>query len=196
MKAKSSYRWDWLRRWPMAIWMTIVWVMLWGDLTVANVCTGLVVSFLLLRVFPMPKVGFDGRWSLIGAVILLAQLLWDIARASISVAVQALRWHSTPRGAVIRVQLRSESDLVLTLTGELTSLIPGSLVVEAHRLTGILYLHVLDVTKEGSLEKARRDVLEQEKRVMHALATDADIAAAGIRPRPWKRHHLNARSDS
>ncbi|UFU06178.1 Na+/H+ antiporter subunit E [Ruania halotolerans] len=184
---KASNRWDWLRRWPMAIWMALVWVLLWGEASVANVFTGLIVSFLLLRVFPMPKVGFDGRWSVIGTAILIGAFLWDIVHASISVAIQALRLHSTPHGAVIRVQLRSESDLVLTLTAELTSLIPGSIVVEAHRLTGTVYLHVLEATKDGALEKARQHVLRQEKWVMYALASDADIAAAEIAPRPWKR---------
>ncbi|UFU02763.1 Na+/H+ antiporter subunit E [Ruania suaedae] len=183
----ASGKWERLSQWPMAVWMTIVWVLLWGGVTPANVLSGLVVSALLLVIFPMPKVGFAGRWSVIGTVALLVRLLADIVRASIAVAVRVLRVRQNPRGAVIRVQLRSESDLVLTLTAELTSLVPGTLVVEAHRLTGMLYLHVLDVSQPGALERARASVLSQERRVMHALATDADIAIAGIAPRPWKR---------
>ena len=178
---------DWLRRWPMAVWMTIVWVLLWGDLTIANVLTGVVVSFVLLRVMPMPRVGFEGKVSLIGSVVLLVRLIVDITLASAQVAYQALRLRRQPHGAVIRVKLASSSDLVLTLTAELTVIVPGSIVVEAHRITGMLYVHLLDAHAPGAVEKARRTVLEQEKRVMYALASDADIAEAGYPPRPWKR---------
>ncbi|WP_159618086.1 Na+/H+ antiporter subunit E [Ruania rhizosphaerae] len=187
-------RWDWLQRVPMAVWMTAVWVLLWGHLTVANVLTGVLVSVLLLWVFPMPRVGFEGRVSLIGVVLLTGRLLVDVVRASVSVAIRALRWRQTPHGAVIRVPLRSESDLFLTLTAELTTLVPGSFVVEAHRFTGTLYLHVLDVTRPGALERARHDVFEQERRVMYAFATDADIEAAGFEPRPWRLRSRGGRT--
>lgn|SRR5690625_506747 len=185
MRSPDAY--DWLRRWPMAVWMTIVWVLLWGNLTVANAITGVVISFGLLRVMPMPRVGFDGHVSVIGTVVLLGRLLVDITRASINVAAHALRFGHYPKGAVMRVKLASTSDLVLTLTAELTVIVPGSIVVEAHRLTGMLYVHVLDASAPGAVEKARRGVLQQEKWVMYALAKDEDIAEAGYPPRPWRR---------
>lgn len=189
---RSPEAYDWLRRWPMAVWMTIVWVLLWGDLTIANLLTGVLISFGLLRVMPMPRVGFGGHVSVIGVVALLARLLVDIVRASINVAAHALRLGRYPQGAVIRVKLASSSDLILTLTAELTVIVPGSIVVEAHRLTGMLYVHVLDVSAPGAVEKSRQGVLDQEKWLMYALATDADIAEAGYPPRPWKRGRRRA----
>ena len=47
------------------------------------------------------------------------------------------------------MQLRSQSDLFLTVTAQLCSLVPGSIVVEAHRLSGLLYIHVFDVSDAG-----------------------------------------------
>ena len=81
---------------------------------------------------------------------------------------------------VIRVHLRSESDLYLTLTAQLTTLVPGSLVVEANRQTGVLYLHVLDVGIFGGIEKIRADTLGVEARVLRALASDEELSAAGL----------------
>jgi multicomponent Na+:H+ antiporter subunit E len=69
------------------------------------------------------------------------------------------------------------------MTGELCSLVPGSLVVEAHRLTGVLYLHVLDVAQSGGIEAARQSVLDQEERVLRAFASDAELARAGLEVR-------------
>ena len=57
---------------------------------------------------------------------------------------------------------------------------PGSLVVEAHRLTGMLYLHVLDVRQSGGIEAARQAVLDQEERVLRAFASDEELVAAGL----------------
>jgi multicomponent Na+:H+ antiporter subunit E len=68
----------------------------------------------------------------------------------------------------------------MTLTAELTSLVPGSLVVEAHRLTGMLYLHVLDVEQAGGVEQVRADTRALEARVLHAFASNDDLRAAGL----------------
>ncbi len=66
------------------------------------------------------------------------------------------------RNAVIRVQLRSRSDLYLTLTAELVSLVPGSLCWRPAGSEGVVYLHVMDVRSEADLDRARRDVLDAE----------------------------------
>ena len=120
----------------------------------------------------------------VGIIKLFARFALDLVRASFEVSLIALRPGYQTRGAVIGVQLRSHSDLYLTLTAELASLVPGSLVVEAHRLTGKLYLHVLDVRQSGGIEAARQAVLDQEERVLRAFASDEELAAAGLVSRP------------
>ena len=47
--------------------------------------------------------------------------------------------------AVVAVPLRSHSDLLVTATGHVISLIPGSLVVEVDRSTSTLYIHGVNV---------------------------------------------------
>ncbi|WP_420112898.1 Na+/H+ antiporter subunit E [Pseudactinotalea sp.] len=170
-------------RWPMVLWLTAVWVLLWGDLTVANVVIGLVLAVLLVTLMPMPRVGFEGRPWLPGIIVLVVRFLGDVVMASVQVAKRALAPGEPPHGAVIRVQLRSHSDLFLTVTAQLCSLVPGSIIVEAHRLTGTLYVHVFDVSDSGGIDGARHHCLEIEKRVLYAFATDAAIAEAGLRPR-------------
>lgn len=165
------------------IWLTLVWVLLWGDLSIGNVLSGLVVGVVVGRLFPLPPVDMRGWIHPWGTLVLVSRFAYDLVHASIQVSAIALRRDAHPRGAVIRAQLRSHSDLYLTLTAELCSLVPGSIVVEAHRLTGTLYLHVLDVEKAGGIEAARRSVLAQEERVLRALASDEELAEAGLSPR-------------
>jgi multicomponent Na+:H+ antiporter subunit E len=163
------------------LWLTVVWVLLWGDLRLGNVLAGLAVAFAVTVLLPLPAVASGGRLRPLGMVRLIAHFAKDLVVASVQVGVQAFR-PGPPVSAVIGVQLRSSSDLYLTLTAELCSLVPGSIVVEAHRLTRTLYLHVLDVDTAGGVEAARQSVLDQEERVLRAIASDAQLAAAGLAP--------------
>jgi len=172
--------------WLTLTWLTAVWVLLWGDLSVGNIIAGLAVAVLVATLLPLPPIDFQGRIRPLGVVRLVWRFGLDLVRASFQVALLALNLSRTPKGAVIRVHLRSESDLYLTLTAELTTLVPGSLVVEAHRQTGMLYLHVLDVDVLGGIEGIRADTLAIEERVLRALASDGELESAGlsVRRRP------------
>ncbi|WP_315096098.1 Na+/H+ antiporter subunit E [uncultured Cellulomonas sp.] len=170
----------WRTQWATVVWLTVVWVFLWGDLSVGNVLSGVLIALGVTAGLRMAPIDFHGRLRPLGVVRLFTRFGIDLVRASFEVSLIALRPRYVPHGAVIGVQLRSHSDLYLTMVAELTSLVPGSLVVEAHRLTGMLYLHVLDVRQSGGIEKARQSVLDQEERVMRAFASDEELDAAGL----------------
>jgi multicomponent Na+:H+ antiporter subunit E len=80
----------------------------------------------------------------------------------------------------VGVRLRNPNDVFLTLTAEITSLVPGTLVVEAHRRTGMLYLHVLDLEASGGPDGVRASTLGLEAQVLRAFATDADLERLGL----------------
>jgi multicomponent Na+:H+ antiporter subunit E len=171
-------------QWPTLVWLTVVWVLLWGEVSVGNVLAGLIIGLVVSVAMPLPPVAAGARLRPLACAHLVGRFAVDVVVASFQVGVQAFR-RRPPQSAVIRVRLRSTSDLYLTLTAELCSLVPGSVVVEAHRLTGTLYLHVLDVAGDDGIEKARRGALDQEERVLRAFASDAQLAAAGLgRPGP------------
>ena len=166
------------------VWLTVVWVLLWGDLSWANVLAGALIGFVVTRALPMPTIEFHGRVRPGPLLRLLGRFVVDLVRASVQVARLAMTPGRVPRGAVLAVQLRSHSDLYLTLTAQLCSLVPGSIVVEAHRITGTLYVHLLDVDMVGGIEQGRAHVLENEARILRALASDAELAEAGLELRP------------
>ena len=176
----------------LAVWLTGVWVLLWSDLSLANVIGGALVAVVLTTFLYLNPVPFHGGVHPRGLVSLLVFFLRDLVLAALQVAYVALRPRRVPRGAVIRVRLRSHSDVILTMTAELCSLIPGSIVIEAHRLTGTLYVHLLDAETSGGLEKARAHVLEQERRLLYAFAAADEIAEAGLPPRPAGRRRREA----
>lgn len=153
------------------LWLTLVWVALWRDLSVANVLAGLVVALTVSLVFPLPRLKVGGRvhpWHLF---TLLARFLFDAVVASFQVAWLTLQFWRTPRSAVVAVRLRSDSDLVLTLVAEFSTLVPGTLAVEARRHTHTVYLHVLDLG-EDTVDDFRERALAQEDRVLRALGLE------------------------
>ncbi len=167
--------------WGVLLWLTLVWVFLWGELTLANVVNGLVVGLVITTVLPLPPTPFNGRFRPWCTILLIVHFLKDVVLASIEVSKMAMR-REPPKGAVIRVRLRSHNDVYLTMVAGMTTLVPGSVVVEAHRITGTLYHHILDVEMQGGLEAAHQSVLDQEERILRAFATREELLDAGLVP--------------
>ncbi|MET7836645.1 Na+/H+ antiporter subunit E [Micromonospora sediminicola] len=151
--------------------LVTVWVLLWGTLSWANVISGLVVAGVLLVVFPLPPVTFAGRIRPVPLLRFLARFLRDLVVASAQVAWLAVRFGHTPRGAIIAVPLRVNTDLNLTLTAEALSLVPGSLILEVDRRTGTLYVHVIGVRTVDEVERFRLGVRDLEARILAAVGS-------------------------
>ncbi|MGO1316861.1 MAG: Na+/H+ antiporter subunit E [Cellulomonadaceae bacterium] len=176
---------SWGAQWPTYLWLALVWMLLWGDFSWANLLGGLALGVLVSLFFPLPAMSFAMRVRPIALAVLLLRFIYDLVAATVQVSVQVLDPRAMPHGAVVGVRLRNPADLYLTITAELSTLLPGTLVVEAHRLTGMLYLHVLDIEGYGGADKVRDDVLELEARVLRALASNEDLETAGLaRRRP------------
>lgn len=163
--------------------LTVMWVLLWGDPSWGNVVAGFCLAVGLCLLAPVPR-GPKRRLRLrpIAFARLVAQFFWDVIMASVGI-VRIILSGRTPREAIIRVHTRAHSDGFLAATAGFTGLVPGSIVIDAHRLTGTLYLHVFDVDEgEEALEAAHRRVLRQEERILRALASDEELMDAGYRP--------------
>jgi len=157
--------------------LTVVWVLLWDEVSLFLVLTGLLVALLVGVVFPLPPIGLHGRFRPLQGLRLVARLLFDAFLASVDVVRLAFRFGAVPRSSIIRVPLRSRSDLYLTLTAEQVSLVPGTIVLEAHRSTSTLYLHVLGATDDATIAKAVQDTLNAEALALRAFGSAAEVAA-------------------
>lgn len=164
-------------QWKMILLLAVVWVLLWGEISVIQVIGGLLLGLLVTVVFPLPPLQFHGRFRPLGLAVLVFRLLTDLVRASWSVTRLALRFGYTPHNGVAKVQLRTIDDFYLTVTAELVTLVPGSIALEARRLEGVIYLHVMDVKGPEDLDAARRDVLDAEARVIRAFGSRAELEA-------------------
>jgi multicomponent Na+:H+ antiporter subunit E len=168
---------------PALVVLTGVWVLLWDQVSLFLVITGVLLAVLVGLVFPLPPIDLHGRFRPVHGLRLVFRLLTDAARASIDVVRLAFAFGTVPRSSIVRVQLRSRSDLYLTQTAELVSLVPGTIVLEVHRASSTLYLHVLGASDEAAV----RAVLDAEARVLRAFGSDAEVAAlATDEPQPGR----------
>lgn len=164
----------------VVLWLAAVWVALWGDLSFANAAAGVVIGVAATFVFPLPPLRLHVRLRPGRLAALAAYFLVSVVKASIQVAWLTLRPGGPPRGAVVAVPLRTPSDFVLTMTAEIVTLVPGSVVVEVRRQTHTLFVHVLAVEDDADAEAARADVLDVERRVVYALGAEvAHVASEG-----------------
>ena len=163
---------------PVIIGLTIVWAMLWGEITILSVLGGLTVATLVIVIFPFPSVDLHGRFRPLSAIVVLARFLFDLVVASFQVAWIAVRPAPPPRSAVIEVHLVGHSDLLQVMTGELVSLVPGSLLIELDAETGRMWLHVLDGSTPEAIASARHKARLQEHRVLAAFGSREDYEAS------------------
>lgn len=164
-------------RLPVIVILTVVWTLLWGAINPLIVVGGVLVSLLVTTVFPFPAVTWKIHFRPLPALRLIAIFFVELLMASVQVAWIAVRPTKPPPGAVIRVELVTRSEFLLTLTAELISLVPGSLLVELDSERGHLWLHLLDGSTPQKIEQARARALAQESRVIAALGSRREVTA-------------------
>ncbi|SCL50953.1 multicomponent Na+:H+ antiporter subunit E [Micromonospora citrea] len=156
-------------------WLVLVWNLLWGDFSWGNLAGGMLVAGAVLLFFPLPPVSFGGRLRPWALLVFLARFVGELVSASAHVARIAVQPGYLPRGAIIAVPLRVRTDLNLALTAEAVSLVPGTLIVEADRDAGILYVHVLDVHGPQDLTGSRERILAVERRIVRVIGSAAEL---------------------
>lgn len=160
---------------PLLIWLVVLWLLLWGHVTVVSVLSGIALALLVTRVFYLPPVELSGRFNVYWGAVFLGHFVVELTRASFLVAAQALNPRWTPRNSVIAVALHTRSDFVLTMTAETITLVPGSIVIEADRERSVLYLHALGTNTLEDVEDVRQRVLKVEERIVRTIGTADDV---------------------
>ncbi|QHK20795.1 Na+/H+ antiporter subunit E [Pseudarthrobacter psychrotolerans] len=162
---------------PLLVWLVIVWGALWQDFSPGNLLFGALLAVLVARMFYLPPVELSGRFNILHAVPFALRFLGRVAAASVEVMYLATVRGPRVVNAVIAVPLRSHQDLVVTATGHVISLIPGSLVVEVDRSTSTLYLHALNVSSPDEVENLRKEVRSIEAGLIRIMGTREELEA-------------------
>ncbi|MGP4033574.1 Na+/H+ antiporter subunit E [Pseudarthrobacter sp. 1C304] len=162
---------------PLLVWLVVVWGALWQDFSPGNLLFGALIAVLVARLFYLPPVELGGRFNVLHAATFAAHFLGKVVVASFQVLYLAAAKGPKVISAVVAVPLRSHSDLLVTATGHVTALIPGSLVVEVDRSTSTLYVHGINVRNAEDAAQLRRDVRATEAGLIRIMGTKAELSA-------------------
>ena len=162
---------------PLLVALVLVWNLLWGTWSWANLISGTVIAIAVTWLLPLPPVTGGAAFHPVAVLRYLVRFVSDLATSSAQVAWGAVRPGRLDDGAIITVALRTDSDLLLTLVTESLSLVPGSLVIDLDREQRTVALHLLAVRDLAAVERQRASVLAVEERVVRAFGRAEDIAA-------------------
>lgn len=168
---------------PLLIWLVLIWGALWRDFSLGNLVFGAIIALLVTRVFYLPPVELSGRFNVFYFVEYVGVFLWHVVVASLQVSYLLIVQGPRVTNAVVAVPLRSHSDLMVTATGHVISLIPGSLVIEVDRSTSTLYLHTIDVKNDEDVRRIRSEVRAAEAWLIRVMGSKAELAALRAEPR-------------
>lgn len=169
-------------------WLTLVWVLLWGTPSVANVAAGLVLATVLVTLFP---VAHDGGGGIHPVALLRYGLVfsWALVVATASVVRTVVSRRMPLEQGVVEVPMHTRSPLVTAFVANSISLTPGTLTIDVrprsfgfddHDAAPVLFVHCLVV---GDPERIRADVHRLERLAVDAFGTVADRGSPTA-PRP------------
>ncbi len=183
----------------LVIWLTLVWTLLWGDLGLASILSGLGVAvFVVVVARPTGVHGIQlTSFHPASALVFLVYFVIQLVKSNLQVAWEVITPWSKVNRAIIAVPLHVSTDGLVTLVGNAITLTPGTLTVDV-RSDGddrppVLYVHVLHFNGVDSL---RRDVLRLERLAVRAFGTKEQRAELDRVAASWSHSVADDEADS
>lgn len=152
--------------------LVVIWLALWGEVTAANVLSGVLVAAVVVG-------GFDrrrrGRVVVrpIAALRFAVHFAGRLVVAGVVVARTVIAPAHRVRTGVVAVPLVGCSDAVVTLVADAVSLTPGTLTIEVRREPPTLFVHALDVKE---VEQVQAEVRRLEVLAVRAFGSGEALA--------------------
>jgi multicomponent Na+:H+ antiporter subunit E len=158
-----------MRRLLLLTWLTALWVLLWRDLSPANVLSGAAVAAVVLLAYPL-RTPRDSNQKVHPRhlVTFILYFLWQVLTSNLIVARAVLSPRDKVTTGIVTLPLPLCSDLVTTVVANSLSLTPGTLTIEVKRDPRVIYLHVLHVK---DMEEVREGIHRMTRRALQGLTT-------------------------
>ena len=149
------------------LWLTIMWCLLMGEVTWANVFGGMLVSLGIVFFLPLPAMPISElnvSWGRLIRYMFIwtGELLW----ASVKVGWIAIRPGEKPKNAILRGPMRVENELVLSFAVVLYNLQPGGTVAEIDIANRMLTVHVLEATTQADIDREVANLVSLERHMI------------------------------
>lgn len=160
----------------MLVWLTVLWVALWGDLSVANVLSGVIISLVVLAVAHQPRLTRRGTEdspliSPFGMLYFGLYVLYKLGEANLILAWEIIRPRSRVLTSVVEVRLRTDNELVRNVVANVITLTPGTVTFEVRAEPPALYVNVFFL---DDIDLVRRDLLRIEELAVKAFGSSVE----------------------
>jgi multicomponent Na+:H+ antiporter subunit E len=168
----------------LGVWLVAIWLLLWNDLSVANVVSGVAVAVAVLSLSRLPKsycVGSESgdrpRVSIPHLIYFGGYVLVKLVQANLVLAWEIVTpWRDRIHTGIVAVPLRTSSDLAMTVVANVITLTPGTVTIEAKGTPPVLYVHVLHL---DDIERVKAELLDLEELSVRAFGSRAARAQLG-----------------
>jgi multicomponent Na+:H+ antiporter subunit E len=155
------------------VWLTVLWLLLWDDLSVANVLSGLAVAAGVLTFARMPRVRSaddDDRPRIrpLATAYLVGYVAYKLVEANLILAWEIVTPKNKINVGVVAVPLRTDSEVAMMVVANVITLTPGTVTIESVGSPAVLYVNVLHL---DSIDEVRADLLRIEELCVRAFGS-------------------------
>ncbi len=157
----------------IVVWLTALWVLLWNDLSAANVLSGIAVSLAVVTLAGLPRTarGSDddaARVNLFATAWFGLYVLVKLVESNLVLAWEIVTPRNRINSGVVAVPLRTESKMAMMAVANVITLTPGTMTIEVRGTPPVLYVNVLHL---HDIEEVRRDLLHIEALSVRAFGS-------------------------
>ena len=153
------------------IWLVALWILLWGDLSIGNVVSGLAVAIAVLAVSRLPRPADSDQRMRVRPLALawfLLYVLYKLVESNLVLAWEILTPTNKINNGVVAVPLRTSSPSAMMVVANVITLTPGTMTIEVAGDPPVLYVNVLHL---HDVERVRRDLLHLEELSVRAFGS-------------------------
>jgi len=164
---------NWVKSWGLWLWLIVLWVAFWHDLSFANVVSGALVGALVLVSAGATTRSDDddrtrARVRPLATAYFIVYVLYQLVAANLYLAWEIVTPRNKIRVGVIAVPMRTDSELVSNTVANVITLTPGTVTIESLGSPPVLYVNVMHL---HDVDGVRRDLLRIEELAVRAFGS-------------------------
>jgi Multisubunit Na+/H+ antiporter, MnhE subunit len=156
------------------VWLLVLWLLLWDDVSAANLVSGVVVGAAVLAFARLPRIRRAdddvARVNVLRTIGFGFYVLYKLVEANVVLAWEIVTPRNTINTGVIAVPLRTESNTAMMVIANVITLTPGTMTIEVAGSPPVIYVNVLHL---NDIERVRRDLLRLEELSVRAFGSRA-----------------------
>ena len=141
--------------------LTVIWVALTGNFSLINYIFGFVLSFFILWVISKEKKK-STYFTLVPKVIgFVFYFLFELVKANLEVAYEVITPKLKMTPGIVKVPLKIQSDIGITLLANLISLTPGTLSLDVSDDKKVLFVHAMYIKDKDEFIRGIKNGFEK-----------------------------------